>query len=153
MSDLFILQGGPEVEWIFADDQYDLDHCYWTCPKSITKGGVALVYLTSPISSIIGSASVGGEPFFNSAATSMFDNAYMNDKWCVRLDGLIYLGRHAELSMANLRSLFEADWGRVRYPRGSTRVPDDIEPVLLGLLAPFLPELEPTVETAPEGQS
>ena len=142
---LWLFQGGPETEWLLQEDS-PFDQYFWTANKHVKKGEIALIYLTAPLSRIVATARIVGEPFFNPAATSMFDNPFMFDKWCVELSETVYLGSHDELSIANLRKLFSLDWGWVRYPRGSTRIPDQLISPIQELLSPFLPTIAIRVE-------
>lgn len=138
---LWLFQGGAETEWLLKADESGFDQFFWTANKNVCVGDVALIYLTAPLSAIIATVQIIGEPFFNPAATSMFNNSFMYDKWCVEVGKAFYLGRHDELTIANLRRLFATDWGWVRYPRGSTRIPEHMIPLLQDLMSPFLPKL------------
>lgn len=140
MTNFWLFQGGAEVEWLLQEDS-PFDTYFWTANKHVKKGDIALIYLTAPLSRIMANVRIVGEPFFNPAATSMFDNPFMYDKWCVEVGETLYHGSHDELSIRNLRKIFSDDWGWVRYPRGSTRIPKEIEKPLLELLSPFLPNL------------
>lgn len=139
MSNTFILQGGPEnVEWFEAFQKYgqrfkNLTHVYWTCPKSARKGDHAFIYLTAPLSRIVGKADIIGEPFFNDVPYR-FDNKFMEGKWCCEIDIEFAFDVDSELlTMKNFRKLFGHDWGWVRYPRGSVKIPEEILPAFLEL--------------------
>lgn len=151
MSNFWLFQGGPETEWLLEDDS-PFERFFWTANKHVQKGDVALIYLTAPLSRIVSTVRIVGAPFFNAAATSMFDNPFMYDKWCVEVGEAVHLGSHDELSIANLRKLFSLDWGWVRYPRGSTRIPDEIVPLIEQLLSPYLPSLALKI-TIPEADN
>lgn len=133
----WIFQGGPETEWLLKGDS-PFDQYFWTANKHVKVGEVAFIYLTAPISKIVAGVNIVAEPFFNPAETSMFDNEFMFDKWCVEVGNTLYYGQHEGLSMRNMRTLFSLDWGWVRYPRGSTRVPDEIVSPFLEMLSPYL---------------
>ncbi|HEX3102556.1 MAG TPA: hypothetical protein VHQ01_12215 [Pyrinomonadaceae bacterium] len=136
----WIFQGGPETEWLLEKDS-PFDQYFWTANKHVQVGEVAFIYLTAPISKIVAGVNILKEPFFNAAATSMFDNEYMYDKWCVEVGNTHYYGQHEDLSMRNMRKLFSLDWGWVRYPRGSTRIPDEIVSPFLEMMSPHLPSM------------
>ena len=136
----WIFQGGPETEWLLQKDS-PFDTFFWTANKNVAAGEVAFIYLTAPISKIIAGVNILKEPFFNPAETSMFDNPFMFNKWCVEVGNALYYGQHDDLSIANMRKLFSFDWGWVRYPRGSTRIPDEIVNPFLEMLSPFLPTI------------
>lgn len=144
MENLWLFQGGAETEWLIEDG--DFYQFFWTANKHVEVGDVALIYLTAPISGIVGTVRILGKPFFNHAATSMFNNEFMHDKWCVEVGEALYIGRHEDLTIRNLRKLFAVDWGWVRYPRGSTRIPADIVGPLLELLSPYLQKIAIRVE-------
>lgn len=143
-NNFWLFQGGPETEWLLEEDS-PFKRFFWTANKNVKKGEIAFIYLTAPLSRIMATVRIVGDPFFNSGETSMFDNPFMNDKWCVEVGETVYLGSHDELSIANLRKLFSVDWGWVRYPRGSTRIPDDVVYPLSELMAPWLPKLSLSV--------
>jgi hypothetical protein len=162
----YILQGGPEnLRWWLKNEEYRTWKWFWTANKHIKPGDIAFIYLTSPLSRLVGSVDILGEPFFHFEDTQ-FDNSHMHNKWCVEVGNPKYFGdvedkcaecgvfrnthrlRKAKglldcpkfvadggpLSMTNLRKLFAVDWGWVRYPRGNTRVPDEILPALKELI-------------------
>lgn len=151
MSNFYIFQGGPETEWLLESDS-PFDTFFWTANKHVKKGEVAFIYLTAPISKIVAGVNIVGDPFFNPAATSMFDNPFMFDKWCVEVGNTLYYGQHEELSMRNMRKLFAADWGWVRYPRGSTRIPDEIVSPFLEMMAPHVPSMAVKVDMPEQSQ-
>lgn len=138
----YIFQGGPElIKYWLVPEEWTGHKWYWSANKHVVAGDKAFIYLTSPQSRIVGEVDVMGEPFFNGQPYA-FDNPHMNDKWCVEVGNPIPFtntaldytgGGPVHLSMMNLRKLFGKDWGWVRYPRGNTRVPDEILPALLEL--------------------
>lgn len=144
MSNFYIFQGGPETKWLIEDGHFPT--FFWTANKHVKKGEIAFIYLTAPISKIVGAVRITGEPFFNPAATSMFDNPFMYDKWCVEVGEVNFYGEHESLSMKNLRKLFATDWGWVRYPRGSTRIPDEIMGSFYELIAPYCKTISIKIE-------
>lgn len=136
-SNYFILQGGPELikYWIgeYAE-KWQRHRWWWSANKKAAPGDKAFIYLTSPQSRIVGEVDVIGDPFWNDGQNSGFDNPHMSNKWCVEVGNPIGYGNTFMLSMFNLRRLFAPDWGWVRYPRGNTRVPDEILPGILEIV-------------------
>jgi hypothetical protein len=131
----FIFQGGPEnLRWWVKNDLYRHSQWFWSANKHVVPGDKALIYLTAPLSRIVGDVDVIGKPFWNDRSNSMFENDHMVDKWCVEVGNPFYYGMREDLTMANLRKLFGVDWGWVRYPRGNTRVPAEILESLLELI-------------------
>lgn len=116
MSNFYIFQGGPETKWLIEDGHFPT--FFWTANKHVKKGEIAFIYLTAPISKIVG-AEVGEVNFY---------------------------GEHESLSMKNLRKLFATDWGWVRYPRGSTRIPDEIMGSFYELIAPYCKTISIKIE-------
>lgn len=131
----YILQGGPEnIKYWEQPDRYGMVDWFWSANKHVLPGDKAFIYLTAPLSRIVGVVDILKEPFYNPREASMFLNRHMLDRWCVEVGNPFYFGNRDDLSMANLRKLFGTDWGWVRYPRGNTRVPDEILPPLLELI-------------------
>lgn len=128
---LYIFQGGPDnVPWFeFVRNHgaerlndYLREGFYWVCPKGVKIGDRAFIYLTAPLSRIVGLVEVTGEPFWN--YPDRFDNSFMAGKRCVRISFLEAFDTESDLlTIWNLRKLFAKDWGWVRYPRGSTKIP------------------------------
>ena len=143
MTNFYIFQGGPEnLRWWLKNDEYHRDHqSFWSANKHVRPSDVVFIYLTAPLSRIVGTVSVLGDPFFNPRANSMFLNPHMLEKWCVEVGYPFYFGDHEELKLSNLRRLFGADWGWVRYPRGNTRIPNEIVSPFLELISPFCDKL------------
>jgi hypothetical protein len=133
MSNYYIFQGGPELikYWVGPDaEQWQSHRWWWSANKHVVPGDKAFIYLTSPQSRIVGEVDVIGKPFMNGPPYA-FDNAHMSNKWCAEVGNPKGYGNSYMLSMFNLRKLFSTEWGWVRYPRGNTRVPDEILPAML----------------------
>ncbi len=124
----YVLLGGPEhLSW-FEHFEYDpLSQFFWTVPKDAKIDDVAFVYLTAPVSRIVGKLLVIGEPFYNICA---FENPKTKNQWMAEIKFVSYYEPHGELTMRGLRSLFP-DWAWLSYPRGKTKIPPAI-------LSPFL---------------
>ena len=134
----YILQGGPENLGYFEhNEDYQDEQWWWSGPKSAKPGDIAFIYLTAPVSRIVGRTEIMGEPFHNMA--KIFDNPMMDNRWCVPVKVVIYYPHRFELTMAGLRSLFSKDWPWLRYPRGGTKIPAHILPPFLELIDSSLP--------------
>jgi hypothetical protein len=131
----YIFLGGPEnlKYWIYQTERERSAQWFWSANKHVRPGDIGYIYLSAPLSRIVGEVDILAEPFFHHSQT-MFDNPHMADKWCVEVGNPRYYGNRDDLSMKNLRKLFAVDWGWVRYPRGNTRVPDEILPALKELI-------------------
>lgn len=131
----FIFQGGAtNVDFFHLTDaarrrlQY-----FWTCHRSAKRGDEAFIYLTAPLSRIVGRVELVGDPFVN--FPDMFENPYMLNKTCVEIEFREYFDESLDLMTArNLKAVFGLDWGWTRYPRGATRIPADILPPFLELV-------------------
>lgn len=138
----YIFMGGSEnlVYWLqnkdYSDDSFGRsnEQWFWSCNRHCQVGEKAFVYLCSPLSRIVGEVDILGEPFYNDAQAEMFDNQHMQNKWVCEVGNPVYFGQHDALTMKNLKALFGVDWGWVRYPRGNTKVPVEILPVLQELI-------------------
>ena len=133
----FILQGGPEnLEWFedlnaFGKEKFNriirenYSGFYWSIPKKGNKDDEAYIYLTAPVSSIVGRVRFSGEPFF--IYPNRFKNAKMGNKTCIEIEFLHSYTEHTDsLHISRLRTLFGSDWGWVRYPRSNGIIPDQI---------------------------
>lgn len=127
----YILLGGPEhLEWFenFEDDP--LSQYFWTVPKTARVGETAFVYLTAPVSRIVGKVLLVGEPFFNK---NEFENPHTKKKWMAEIKFVGYFEPRAELTMRGLRSLFP-DWAWLGYPRGLTKIPTELAQPFMELI-------------------
>jgi hypothetical protein len=124
----YIVLGGPEhLDWFehFEDDP--LSQFFWTVPKDAQVDEVAFVYLTAPVSRIVGKVLIAGAPFYN---ISQFENPKTKNKWMAEIKFVGYFEPKAGLTMRGLRSLFP-DWAWLSYPRSATKIPSEIvEPLL-----------------------
>lgn len=131
MSDknYYILLGGPEHLGFFEkyEEQSIAEQWFWTVPKDAKVDEAAFVYLTAPVSRIVGKVLLTGEPFYN---INEFENPKTKNKWMAEIHCVGYFQPRRELTMQGLRRLFP-DWGWLSYPRGKTKIPADI-------LQPFL---------------
>jgi hypothetical protein len=136
----YILQGGPEnIDFFENNAAYRDEDWWWSGPKTAKPGDLAFIYLTAPLSRIVGRVKIIGEPFYNAA--HIFNNPIMNDRWCVPVGDVLHYPARRELTMRGLRELFSVDWAWVRYPRGNTRIPDHI-------IKPFLELVDGDRESA-----
>lgn len=133
MPNHYIFLGGAENLKYWEDERLKNHQWFWSANKHVLPGDIGYIYLSAPLSRIVGEVDIVGKPFFHHGGT-MFSNTHMSDKWCVEVANPRYYGERLDLTMKNLRSLFAVDWGWVRYPRGNTRVPDDILPALQELI-------------------
>ena len=87
----WIFIGGPEnLRHWEARRLHDGQQWFWTANKRVRSGDTGFIYLTAPLSRIIGEVDIVGEPFFNHAEGGMFSNRYMLDKWCVEVANPVY---------------------------------------------------------------
>jgi hypothetical protein len=131
----FILLGGAEhLEW-FEDEETRDDYFdyFWTVPKTAKECDHAYIYLTAPVSRIVGSVLIAGEPFQQFEDT-MFDNPKMKNKYCAKVYCTGYFPFDHNLTMSGLRTLFGKDWRWLAYPRGNVKIPDDILPAFEELI-------------------
>jgi hypothetical protein len=130
----FILLGGPEhLDWFENPNAVEFSNCdyFWTCPKTAAVGDVGFIYLTAPVSRIVGKVRIVGEPFYQ-VGDIMFENPKMRNKYCAEVEFAEYYPS-ANLTIKNLRSLFQ-DWGWLTMPRSNTRIPDSVLPAFLELI-------------------
>lgn len=126
----YVLLGGPEHLPFFEHNaRYARRRWFWTMVKGARVGETCFVYMSAPVSRIVGRFEVVGEPFYHIGRT-MFDNPKMRDQWVAQVGQVAYFEPRRELSIKGLRELFP-DWGWVRYPRSKTRIPAEV-------LKPFL---------------
>lgn len=124
----YILLGGPEhLDFFEHNEDYVLEDWFWTVPQSAQIGDVAYVYLTAPLSRIVGRVVIIGKPFYN---VCEFDNPKTKNSWMAQINVVKYFKPQHELTMRGLRALFP-DWAWLSYPRGKTKIPTEI-------LRPFL---------------
>jgi len=138
---MFIFQGGKENnEWFDFCRKYGADKLnahlramndedtgfFWTCHKQAKKGDEAYIYLTAPLSRIVGKVRLVDKPFQN--FPNRFDNSFMDNKLCVEVE-FVESYETENLTIKEMRNLFGVDWGWVRYPRGSVKIPEHILPV------------------------
>lgn len=133
MSDLYIVQGqaghlaGLEREAKANLSSESPEVWSWTCPSTVKKDDLMLVYLLSPISAIVAQAIFSSPAYIESAPES---------EWFGK--SMAYY-RHVHLfsrfiSLQELRLIFP-EWHWTKRPQGSVRVPDT---ETLNLKAPFL---------------
>lgn len=143
----YIALGGPEhLDFFEHSADFTFDEWFWTVPKSAKLYDIAFVYLTAPISRIVGKVMLISATFFNVAE---FDNPKTQRKWMAKIACVGYFNPCPELTMRGLRSLFP-DWAWVSYPRSTTKIPDDIVPPLLELTKKYL--IEPDSTAPPQGE-
>lgn len=129
----YILMGGPEhLDWFehFEDDP--LSQFFWTVTKNAHVDEVGFVYLTAPVSRIVGKVLLIGEPFFH-IGNSMFEHAQTKDKWMAEIRVVEYFAARPALTFKGLQALFP-DWAWLTYPRGKTKIPAEIVQPFLELM-------------------
>lgn len=136
----YIVLGGPEhLEFVQKyEEQPVAEQWFWTVPKDARDGDAAFVYLTAPVSRIVGKLLIIGEPFFN---VNEFENPKTKKKWMVEIRPVAYFGSRPELTMRGLRALFP-DWAWLSYPRSAARMPDEIIQPFLELTSGETPPRE-----------
>jgi hypothetical protein len=128
----YVLLGGPEhYDYFEHHELYAGEQWFWTAPKGARVGETAFVYLSAPVSRIVGRFVFVAEPFYN---VGMFDHPRMKDKWVAEFGEVEFFARCLELTIGGLRAVFP-DWGWLRYPRSLTRIPAEI-------VGPFLELIE-----------
>ncbi len=127
----YILLGGPEhLDWFEHFDEDALSQYFWTVPKDARIDETAFIYLTAPVSRIVGKVMIIGEPFYN---INEFENPKTKNSWMAQISRVEYFKPRAELHMKGLRALFP-DWGWLSYPRGKTKIPTEIRKPFLELM-------------------
>lgn len=131
----YLLLGGPEHYTFFEHNaRFAQDSWFWTVFKNTRVGDTAFIYLTAPVSRIVGQVEVIGEPFFN---VNRFKNKKTKNRWMAEIGKVVFFPHRRELTMRGLREIF-SDWTWLFYPRGSTKIPADI-------LSPFLEMISSSV--------
>ena len=126
----YVLLGGPEhLPFFERHAAFAGASWFWTTPKGAQVGDVAFVYMSAPVSRIVGRMEVKAPPFFHLGKT-MFDNPQMSDQYVAEIGGVEYFPPRRELTIKGLRELFP-EWGWLRYPRSKTKIPTEV-------LKPFL---------------
>lgn len=131
-NNYFVLQGGPENLTWFAGDRFpteDGQAFFWTVPKAAKRGDRAFIYLTAPVSAIVGEVEIVNDPFEN--LHNMFENNFMAGKRCAEVALRRSFARRSHLTMRFLRARFSGEWKWLSYPRGSVHVPENFRGVLL----------------------
>lgn len=132
MPKYYVLQGGPESLEFFENSQnFSDEEWYWTVPKKAEIGDLGLVYLTAPISRIVGQVEIVQNPFLNLG--NVFDNPKMNGKYCAQVEFKKYFQFREDLTISGLRNLFP-EWSWLFMPRGNTRVPETLLKPILELI-------------------
>jgi hypothetical protein len=137
----FIFQGGAENKIWFLNKHYRAaaGAWFWSAQKTAKVGDIAFIYLTAPLSRIVGKVEIKGEPFYN--YPNRFENPIMLNRYCVEVEYKETFEIESELlTMKNLRKVF-ADWSYLRYPRGGVRIPDAIVPPFLELVGKIPKEI------------
>lgn len=126
----YVLLGGPEnLRFFERREAYAGRAWLWTMVKDARVGESCFVYLSAPVSRFVGRFKVKAEPFYH-VGTTMFSHPQLRDTWVAKVGDVEYFTGRPELAIKRLRELFP-DWGWLRYPRGKTRIPDEV-------LKPFL---------------
>lgn len=129
MPNYNIVLGGAEHEGFFVrNSDYTGEDWFWTVPKDAQIGDICFVYLTAPLSRIVGRFTITGEPFLNLGMFPDYSGKYMAE-----IGNVQYYPPKPELTIRGLRALF-CDWAWLRYPRNKTRIPPHILPPFLELL-------------------
>lgn len=130
----YILLGGPEHLDFFENNQnYSDARWFWTVPQSAKSGEAAFVYLTAPLSRIVGKVLLIGEPFYN---VNEFDNPKTQNRWMAEIQMVSYFKPKSDLTMSGLRALFP-DWRWLSYPRSKAKIPAEIVAPFLELINSF----------------
>jgi hypothetical protein len=124
----YVLLGGPEhLDFFEHNSDYVLEQWFWTVPSTAKVEEKAFIYLTAPVSRIVGKVVIISEPFYN---IGQFDNPHTKNKWMAEVKVVRYFKSQPGLTIGGLRSLFP-DWRWLAWPQGKTRIPDEIvEPFL-----------------------
>jgi hypothetical protein len=131
----YVFLGGPETRWFDAherDERFAAYKWYWTCLKNAKVGDQAFIYLTAPISRIVGKIEIVAEPFFHLDQT-IFDNPKMANKYCAEVKYIESYELREDLTMKGLRRLFP-DWPWLTMPRSNTRIPKEFLSAFLELI-------------------
>jgi len=127
----YIILGGPEhLDFFEHNENHWMHRWFWTVPQTAKKGEFAFVYLTAPLSRIVGKVLLFGEPFYNICE---FDNPKTQNRWMAEIQVLQYFEPKSELTMSGLRALFP-DWRWLSYPRGKSKIPTEIVRPFLELM-------------------
>ena len=128
----YILLGGAEhFDFFIHNDKYADQQWFWSAPQKARRGDIGFVYLTAPVSRIVGLVEIMGEPFYN---VNGFQNPKTKNRWMAEVGNVVYFFPRADLTMSGLRKLFD-DWDWLRYPRSSTKIPAHIIEPFLEMIA------------------
>ncbi len=129
----YILLGGPEhYDFFEHHERYSGDTWFWTMLKGARVGDICFVYMSAPVSRIVGQFEVTGEPFFH-FGNSMFDSPKLRDQYVAEIGNVTFFESRPELTIKGLRQLFH-DWGWPRYPRSKIKIPAEIIKPFLELI-------------------
>ena len=140
-----LLGGGEHLPYFLNNDDWNQYEWFWTVPKSAKKGDLAFIYLTAPVSAIVGRVELVEEPWFH--VDGFFDNPKMKNKQVARIGNVTPLTGRTDLTMKSLRTLFGRDWPWLGYPRSHVRIPADILPPFLELINQSTASTESTTST------
>lgn len=128
--DYYILLGGAEHYNFFVNNKrFRGNHWFWTVTRGAQVGEKAFIYLTAPLSRIVGQVEIIAAPFYN---VDMFKGKKTKNRWMAEVGNVIYFPQRRELTMSGLRELFP-DWNWLFYPRGNTKIPAQFVRPLLEL--------------------
>jgi hypothetical protein len=124
----YVLLGGPEHFNFFKNhSRYRKHQWFWTVPKDAQPGETGFVYMSAPVTRLVGQLEIIAEPFYN---VDMFAGEKVKNRWMAEIGKVKYFEERADLTIRGLRALFP-EWGWLRYPRSKVRIPDE-------MLQPFL---------------
>lgn len=90
----------------------------WTVKNSCSKGNLAVFYLTTPISAIVGYGQIISEPWFES-------QSFWQDKYFAEIDKIVMFKKEKFIQIKTLRNLFP-EWRYWLQPRQSVFVPEQL---------------------------
>jgi hypothetical protein len=127
ISGWYVSSGTPELH--LKDLQKAADHGsvkFWTVNSKARPRDRVIFYLLAPLSSFVATGTVASPPEFQDKRGDDWYGHYMADIKDIRM-----LARSFPLTVARTAL---PEWGWLKYPRRSTRVPSDVAPRLLKLL-------------------
>lgn len=126
-----LLGGGEHLPYFLNHEDYNQYEWFWTVPKAAKKGDHGYIYLTAPVSGIVGRVTIVDDPWFH--VDGFFDNPFLMNKQVAKISEVVTFTRRRYFTMKFLRRVFGRDWPWLTMPRSHVRIPEHILPAFLEL--------------------